>query len=375
MDLLLPVPGVCGKPWCAIFAGAGGVDSDTTYWYKNIGLQTLRSCFERHQAELGLRVRKIVAMRGASLCNVAYKDGKEVLLVCKPAGAGGMRFEELPCVGSGKVGSWGLVTMSRDSIFVIEGGDSGNHEVVVYEFRTRAWRVISKLPATMVRYAASLHRFSSVVLGHFLYILLLPPQEGVERRTCNYKIAALDFHRNEWAEFEVTTPRAFTRIRLVGVHERLLLVGVEEGIIPNVDDSYCIMNVFLSKTEPITCVEVSEMPGGFCAALAEETSNSVFKFKAIVCGHRDSIFFMSSRGKPVVYSTTKNAWSYVPLFSKMQHLPSHVHRDNHYLHGGSDSAAVALRVRFRSGQVTNHGRGAAAGRPPRWRYCQIQPGT
>ena len=124
------------------------------------------------------------------------------------------------------------------------------------------------------------------------------------------------------------------------------------------------MNIFLSKTEPITCVEVSEMPKGFCAALAEEISNSVFKFKAVVYGHKDSIFFMSSRGKFVIYSTTKNAWSYVPLFNKMKHLPNHIGQDNHYIHGDSDSAAVALRVRFRSGQVTNHGRGAAAGRPP-----------
>ena len=109
------------------------------------------------------------------------------------------------------------------------------------------------------------------------------------------------------------------------------------------------MNVFLSKTNPITCIEVSEMPGGFCAALAEETSNIVFKFKVVVCGHKDSIFFMSSRGKPVIYSTTKNAWSYVSLFNKMQHLPNHIGRDNHYIHGGLDSAVVALRVRFQSG--------------------------
>ena len=173
------------------------MDSDTTFWYKNIGLQMLWSCFERHQAELRLRVRKIVAMRRATLCNVVYKDGKEVLLLCKPAGAGagaeGMSFKELPYVGSSKVGSWGLVTMSRDSILIIEGGDSGNHEVAVYEFRTRAWRVLCKLPTAMVRYAASLHQFSSIILGHFLYILILPPQKGVERQTCNYKIAALDF--------------------------------------------------------------------------------------------------------------------------------------------------------------------------------------
>lgn len=78
------------------------------------------------------------------------------------------------------------------------------------------------------------------------------------------------------------------------------------------------MNVFLS-TMGSTCVEVSEMPGGFCGALVEDT-NSVFKFKTVVCGHKDSIFFMSSRGKPVVHSTTKNAWSYVPLLRKMQHV-------------------------------------------------------
>lgn len=211
------MPGVSKKPWCAIFAGS---DPDTaTHCYRNISLQTLRSSFEQQQSELGLRVRKIVAIHGSTLCNVAYKDGREVLLLCKPAGAGGMLFQELPCIGSGDIGSWGLVTLSKDSLFVIEGGHSGNHEVAVYEFQTQSWRILCQLPETMMQYAASLYRFSSVVVRNLLYILL---QGGVS----TYKIAALDLHRKEWAEFDVTTPRAFTRIRLMGVQEQLVLVGV-----------------------------------------------------------------------------------------------------------------------------------------------------
>jgi hypothetical protein len=268
-----------------------------------------------------------------------------------------MVFHELPCIGSGNIGSWGLVTLSRDSIIVIDGGHSGNHEVSVYEFQTQSWRTLCQLPPTMVQYAASLHRFSSVVVRNFLYVLLLPSQEGVS----TYKIAALDLHRIKWAEFDVTTPREYSRIRLMGVQEQLVLVGVQEGILSKVEEFY-IMNVVLSTTGS-TCVEVSEMPGGFCGAIVEET-NSVLKFKTVVCGHKDSIFFISSRGKPVVYSSTKNAWSYVPPFSKMQHVPNHIDLDN-----ASVAVQNPLRVRSPSTQIINGPPSVVDGRPPRWRKC------
>lgn len=78
--------------------------------------------------------------------------------------------------------------------------------------------VLCELPVEMVtKYSSSIH---SVVFGHFLYILVLLP-EGTR---C--KLVALDFHLNKWTEFDVITSRLFTRIRLVGVHERLLLVGL-----------------------------------------------------------------------------------------------------------------------------------------------------
>ena len=101
-----------------------------------------------------------------------------------------------------------------------------------------------------MKYAAWLRRFSSAVLGHFLYILVLLPeeQEGIERRTCsNYKIAGLDFHQDKWVEFDVNT-RAFSRIRLVEVQERLMLVGFQEGC-------YSIMQGSLSLTGPSTLLK------------------------------------------------------------------------------------------------------------------------
>ena len=62
--------------------------------------------------------------------------------------AGGMRLQRIPFVGSSHIGFRSLITMSRDSVFVIEGADDfGNHEVAVYEFQTHAWRVLCKLSA------------------------------------------------------------------------------------------------------------------------------------------------------------------------------------------------------------------------------------
>lgn len=74
----------------------------------------------------------------------------------------------------------------------------------------------------VTKYLPSMHRFPSVVLGHFLYILVLLPEGSQGTR---YKLVALDFHVNEWMEFDVITPRTFTQIELVGVQERSLLVG------------------------------------------------------------------------------------------------------------------------------------------------------
>lgn len=139
---------------------------------------------------------------------------------------------------------------------------------------------------TMVQYVPFLHRFSSVVVGHWLYVLLLLSSlEGVG----NFKIGALDFHSNEWAEFDVITFLGFTRIRLLEAHEQGMLVRVEEGILS-------IMKVSLSTTGISACVEVPEMHEGFCGALVEDTySVFKFKFKAVLCVQKNGIFFMSSR--------------------------------------------------------------------------------
>lgn len=203
--------------------------------------------------------------------------------------------------------------MSDDStglkIFLIEGGQSGDHEVVLlYESRTQAWRAICKLPVVK---AKSLHQFPTVGLGgQFLYVLV---GDAVLK---SLKIAELDFGRNEWVEYDVVTTRSFSRVRLIRVEERLMLVGFLDGC-SNVNRIF-VMNINCVSSSRVECVEISEMPRGFCAALGNGNTDSVLKFQRAVCGYKDSIFFMSSGGKPVVYSTTKNAWSYVPVFNTMQ---------------------------------------------------------
>lgn len=116
---------------------------------------------------------------------------------------------------------------------------------------------------------------------------------------------------------------------------------------------------------------VSEMPGGYCAALTDVSS--VFKFKAVVCAYDDSVFFISSRGKPVVYSTAKNVWNYVPVFSKI-HIPNH--GSDNYVHGLDSSGEFEKRERERLQtqivQVCFKRRDgqSVAGWPPRWRNCR-----
>ena len=79
------------------------------------------------------------------------------------------------------------------------------------------------------------------------------PHEGVERT--DFKIAALDYERNEWAEFDLVTARAFSRIRLVGVQEqeqeRELLVGVREAEGIANEDRYFTMNIVFLSDSPI----------------------------------------------------------------------------------------------------------------------------
>ena len=127
------------------------------------------------------------------------------------------------------------------------------------------------------------------------------------------------------------------------------------------------------------------MPGGFCGALAEADAdythhgNGVLKLKVVVCGYKDSVFFTSSQGKPVVYSATKNAWGYVT------HVPDGVlhkmHSDSEQDNYGMNSLgpeAELIRSRFcsHSKSVSSHQHTqlgpsvavAVAGRPPWWRH-------
>ncbi|KAG0627089.1 hypothetical protein M758_2G172900 [Ceratodon purpureus] len=272
------------------------------------GFQTLRDFFARQQSELGIECLKVKTIHGSMLCGVALKNNKEVLVVCTTEVGGVLSSQMLTLSGSGNVGSWGLVTMAGDSassfqVFVIEGCASGVwHKVSMYDSRRQAWLKLCQLPESMWSYLPLLPRLPSVVLGEFLYILLLP-LDGVER-TC-FTIAALDYNGNEWSEFHVITPRAFSRLRLVKVEEHLLLVGIREG---RFVDRYFIIHATMS-TAKTKCVEICEMPEEFATALVD--SNAKVKSSAVVCGHGDSVFFMTSTKKPVAYSTSRNAWNFV----------------------------------------------------------------
>ena len=115
------------------------------------------------------------------------------------------------------------------------------------------------------------------------------------------------------------------------------------------------------------------MQGGFSVALLGEdtiTCSKLFR-DIVVRGHKDCIFFMSSRGKPVVYSTIKNVWSYVSLLSEMQHIVP-IGQDDHYLHSGAlDSVSVEMKM-FQSRRSRNALSSAASGRPPGCRKCHCR---
>ncbi|KAG0618693.1 hypothetical protein M758_4G085600, partial [Ceratodon purpureus] len=107
------------------------------------------------------------------------------------------------------------------------------------------------------------------------------------------------------AKFVVVPPRAFSRICLV----------VVRGSRRNCERGPLFHHERFDLSPIPECVEVCETPGGFCADHTRE-----FKFKAVVRGFKDSVFFVSSEVKPEVDSATKNARgcvSHVLVLSKM----------------------------------------------------------
>lgn len=305
--ILVGLPGLSSL-WLAYM-----FDARANKWCHPMDLKFLQPCWELAfgDATKGLIRRRVLAACGSMICvSATHVKGSEVLAACNPVRK---TFEELPPIGScAAFGACGLVHIIPDTPmasyrifyleFVFDPRDTGSEDkrsrFHVYESTSKKWRSLNSI-AKGLNHERSVDRCSMVHFNNVIYVLWY--EDSPTSYLQNGKHVLMSFHllQDEWREVGCELSASLRRVKLVVSGPWLLLVGALE-------DTYHIWKLEVSSNENY---EIARMPDFFTRRMLDDP------FNALICGYGEAVFFMSAKGKPVLYDCATGIWQRLPSLS------------------------------------------------------------
>lgn len=307
--ILVGLPGLSSLWLAYIF------DARTNKWCHPIDLKFLQPYWElafgAGAGTKGLIRRRVLAACGSMLCvSATYVKGSEVLVACNPVSK---TFEELPLVGScgTAFGACGLVHMIIPGTtptprayrifyleFLFESASEGNlcSRFHVYESTTKKWRSLNSI-AKGLNHEQSVDRCSMVHFKNAIYVLWYEDSPGTSYLQ-NGKHVLMAYHllQHQWKEVGCELSASLRRVKLVVSEPSwLLIVGALE-------DTYHIWKLELVGSSNYESYEIARMPDFFTRRMLDDP------FNALICGYGEGVFFMSAKGKPVLYDLATGTW-------------------------------------------------------------------